>query len=1643
MEERDTLAKVKVAFKNVLDKRAVYKPIEKVYLIAAVREYARVYCEDPDLYKVLMQQRIRIRLNGKVVEVDDWSSTLLLDDDKILIVPVIEGDLLGGAGFIGIIIGAILIGVSAIFTGGATLALAGILFNQTLFLMGAAMIVGGLMSVLMQPDLPTLSTAGGLGGKGSTTYSWSGISTQANPQTPLPIVYGKHIIGGNLIGVFTEREGADDFLYMLIAMCEGEIEGICTEENTDNICTTSNQSSAAYKHPYITLDDQPFQNYTDIEWWYRKGTNIGNSSKGQYNPTVQNIIPHFNGSRMQIDDGRPLTKAGVVYTTTKECDMARVQIRFPSLFNATGGSVSAYSVTYGVEYRKNGDSTWRAITKGKYVPTVTPRRRSNGVMSPNRGITALYNSRVPGIQSGGAFALTENKADSIHIECGQVVSSRFVAHEDMTYGSQRGMVHRKIELTIKNLTTNEVWHEYITKKRWGINLQYGDIYNPTPRVREYGTPLFSGFRMTLGPYDVSIPSGMAAGDRYLIRSIRQGIYWRTINDKSKTGLWDTVHLNFHDLEFGEGKQIYDIRVKRQTEISTDFNISDQAILNSVVEIINGDFVYPNTALLGLRIRATNQMSGSPPNINVMLKGTKISVPDHSGSENFEELFWDKDNERWEYNGAERTWDNSTYTKEYSNNSMLCLKDLMTNKIYGLGEYTNDNDFSDVNTISIMRECHIEYNPTENDYLKWWGAGNTVEFVKNIEDGLAGNWENTLTINSGVPSVTYAGAYSHWLPVRLDAPLKGGQSYRFSITLSGTDANVDIDLSTKRGDWKATSNTSWYQIGDYTAPEIGDKGNGTHTYDFIAPYTGIIGLIINIKKTGEARNISGIITDISLDSIQGTGANRAWHYHTFNGVFDNQQAALTTLLELAQSFRVWPSWYEGTFQFIMDKDETPIHTIAISNTKTFAQSFTPISEIPYRIVGQFTDEDHKFDLTQIMVQSSDDNVPKSNKQTVGLKGITNRKRAERELKFKLTKFTNSTHSISITCGMDMIHATAGDIVNVSNDLPQWGHGARIASYNEANKYIYLTEPYTITDATPADLVIKYQDTNNDFQTASIDVSGISDNDTVRRVTIKSWPANPNVNGPVIAGKSTTYVKKFRLLSVTRTGEEEVTANAIEHLDTIYGDEPTLVVNQDYETKELDAALGPPGRPVNINLTRLLPTEGIGWDISAEHADLRSQEIVVMMGEGLNSTSYEQIGAILQGQKYMRYINNNLKEDEHYSFRIYARNSKGISAGVYETVYFEKLTFAIEPPTGLVIKGSDALSQTWDGLDVTISWNPIGQNWYKTGMMDFYTVYLYHTSYDPLQPNNNLLRIAYPKKTEYRYTYDMNVEDNGVNNVKGTLIFVITANLINGVESGRGRPFRVANAAPNTPQNFTSTVSLRTVNFDWSPNTDTDFKTFRYRSHFKGSIGSPIGDWTSWVDTKADDVPIPVNGTSIGIYGNQTRVFFEVKTLDIYNGSSTIASGNNITESLGVTIGTQTIASWMLENDAIVNVKLAASAITSRTVATGAITSEAIVAGAIVTDKLFASAVAANKIQTGAILAAKIAANAVIADKIQANAVSAAKINVATLSAIAGNMGVLTAGIAKSSDGRLLVDFDNKFIKIFDAASALRVQIGSIG
>jgi len=167
---------------------------------------------------------------------------------------------------------------------------------------------------------------------------------------------------------------------------------------------------------------------------------------------------------------------------------------------------------------------------------------------------------------------------------------------------------------------------------------------------------------------------------------------------------------------------YDIRITRVSDDS-DFYHQGDLYLTSVDEIQNHKLVYPNTALIGIRMLATEHLSGSMPNITVLVRGIKVSIPfvvDSNGNEvAWDDYYWDEDNTEWRKfcDDSSLTWDGTTYVDRWCANPVWCMKDLITNNRYGLGDYISSSHISDATFLEMARTCDARVKDGDDNWEK--------------------------------------------------------------------------------------------------------------------------------------------------------------------------------------------------------------------------------------------------------------------------------------------------------------------------------------------------------------------------------------------------------------------------------------------------------------------------------------------------------------------------------------------------------------------------------------------------------------------------------------------------------------------------------------------------------------------------------------------------------------------------------------------------------------------------------------------------------------------------------------------------------------------------------------------------------------
>ncbi|WPK51693.1 host specificity protein J [Vibrio fluvialis] len=205
-----------------------------------------------------------------------------------------------------------------------------------------------------------------------------------------------------------------------------------------------------------------------------------------------------------------------------------------------------------------------------------------------------------------------------------------------------------------------------------------EITTSTPWTQQINGTELSAVRVSINVPQLlqTYDSGDNAGDRvgykveYAIDISSGGGAFENVITTSFNGKTVNGYTRTHRIELPSGNSFWTVRVRRITAESTGTTIQDAIYLDSYAEVIDGKFRHPMTALIGVKIDA--EQFQSIPTRAYHWKGRIIRVPSNY------------DPEARTYSGV---WD-GTLKNAYSNNPAWVFYDMLTNTLFGLGEYIN-------------------------------------------------------------------------------------------------------------------------------------------------------------------------------------------------------------------------------------------------------------------------------------------------------------------------------------------------------------------------------------------------------------------------------------------------------------------------------------------------------------------------------------------------------------------------------------------------------------------------------------------------------------------------------------------------------------------------------------------------------------------------------------------------------------------------------------------------------------------------------------------------------------------------------------------------------------------------------------------
>ena len=216
-----------------------------------------------------------------------------------------------------------------------------------------------------------------------------------------------------------------------------------------------------------------------------------------------------------------------------------------------------------------------------------------------------------------------------------------------------------------------------------------EVKKSEPVTRTITAKTVDRLRFTFGVQ--SLVSTSTKGDRnptsvqMLIQFRRDGL-WRTERDITITGKTTTQFLAsvvIDDLP----PRPFEVRMQRLTDDSTTDLLQNKTVWSGYTEIIDVKQLYPNTAVIGVKVDA-EQFGSQQVTRNYLLRGRIVQVPS-----NYDPL-------KRTYTGI---WD-GTFKPAWTDNPAWCVLDILTHPRYGMGSRIGVADVDKWALYAIAQYC---------------------------------------------------------------------------------------------------------------------------------------------------------------------------------------------------------------------------------------------------------------------------------------------------------------------------------------------------------------------------------------------------------------------------------------------------------------------------------------------------------------------------------------------------------------------------------------------------------------------------------------------------------------------------------------------------------------------------------------------------------------------------------------------------------------------------------------------------------------------------------------------------------------------------------------------------------------------------
>ncbi len=335
--------------------------------------------------------------------------------------------------------------------------------------------------------------------------------------------------------------------------------------------------------------------------------------------------------------------------------------------------------------------------------------------------------------------------------------------------------------------------------------------------------------------------------------------------------------------------------------------------------------------------------------------------------------------------------------------------------------------------------------------------------------------------------------------------------------------------------------------------------------------------------GDYINTSLLDEDIFLEMAQycetkvldGTETDTYEKRFHLDCVLDSNSKALDILIQLGSSFRGFPFYSNGVVQYQIDKPGVAVQTFGMGNIidKSFSETWLPSNEIPNVAEVQFLNATNEYRQESVFIEDEDvlnDGAPR--KINVVRVLCSRMSQAVREGRYALRVAKYCDRLIEFKASIDAVVCQAGDLIDVSHDMPQIGFSGRVVS--GTSQTVTLDREVSIESGKTYQIFIRHEDGSTETKTVT---SGVGNYTTlsISSDTFTQSPANYDV---FVFGETNILKERFRITSIRRYEDCEVEIKAVKYNEAIYDDTEEPI--PDIECSVLDYNLP---NVLNLNLT----------------------------------------------------------------------------------------------------------------------------------------------------------------------------------------------------------------------------------------------------------------------------------------------------------------------------------------------------------------------------------------------------------------------------------------------------------------------------